>query len=100
MTAVYANYGKHIAIKTMHSKSNMIFFATFLFKILILIFKSPAINACSMCISFKGLISATYSEVTKLKLIQKLRIHKLKAKYFYNSLQYFEENILKISFDC
>lgn len=63
-------------------------------------FRTPATDACSECIRFHGLIQACKENDEKLELMTKFRVHKLKAKAFYNDLKTPENNTVKLSFDC
>lgn len=63
-------------------------------------FKSPTTDACSECIRLKGLIKSEVSVETKSAAIIQLRVHKLKANAFYDSLKISEDHVIKLSFDC
>lgn len=63
-------------------------------------FKSPATDACSKCIQLKESIQKERDTAKKQLLIAELRIHKLKAKWFYTSLKTQLDNEIIFSFDC
>lgn len=65
-------------------------------------FRTPATDACSECtgIRLKGLIQACKGNEEKVELMTMYRVHKLKAKAFYNDLKTPENNTVKLSFDC
>lgn len=63
-------------------------------------FKSPATDACSKCIQLRESIKSERDSAKKQLQIAQLRIHKLKAKWFYSSLKTQLDDEIILSFDC
>lgn len=63
-------------------------------------FGSPRTDACSTCISLHERIRHEKQVDLKQNLIAQKRLHKLKAKAFYNLLKEKRDDLLIVSFDC
>ncbi|BES90131.1 transposon protein [Nesidiocoris tenuis] len=64
-------------------------------------FKSPATDACSLCIQLNSKLKVAQTQALKVELMGKIRVHKLKANTFYALLKQKEEpSVLKMSFNC
>lgn len=81
-------------------KVNYEFFRRIFVKYFNLSFKTPATDACSKCISLKEIIKKEHNQEKKQRVMTQLRIHKLKAKWFYTSLKTQADNEIVFSFDC
>lgn len=66
-------------------------------------FNTPRVDVCSKCTEISEKIKRSVSqndEATKVSLMTELRLHKLKAKYFFEYLREYDESMLVLSFDC
>lgn len=63
-------------------------------------FGIPATDACSTCLMLKEQLKNCTIQEEKSKLIVNLRVHRLKAKAFFNILQKQESDELILSYDC
>lgn len=63
-------------------------------------FNAPAVDVCSTCLEFKEKLKHSEDEEQKIQLHTESRIHKLRAKAFFDMLKEERENLLTISFDC
>ncbi|XP_039297057.1 uncharacterized protein LOC120354249 [Nilaparvata lugens] len=63
-------------------------------------FRSPRTDVCSTCLCLQEKIKAESDPGKKSNLLIEKRVHKLRAKAFYNKLQDTDENLLILSFDC
>lgn len=64
-------------------------------------FKTPATDSCSECLRLKSLITTEKNSTEKIKLMTKLRLHKLRAKAFGNLIKDdTDKTVFKFSFDC
>lgn len=63
-------------------------------------FGTPRTDVCSTCLSLNERIKHETNDKTKNNLLIDLRVHKLRAKAFYNKLKETNEKLLILSFDC
>ncbi|KAL4715282.1 hypothetical protein ACJJTC_010852 [Scirpophaga incertulas] len=63
-------------------------------------FGSPRTDVCSMCIQLLEKIKRERNDVQKQKLIVEYRVHKLKAKAFFNLVKEQRTDLKTLSFDC
>ncbi|KAJ8881948.1 hypothetical protein PR048_018435 [Dryococelus australis] len=63
-------------------------------------FGCPVTWACSFCIRLKEEIRHNHDQTSKQDLMTKYRVHKLKAKAFYEQLQKEKDDVVSFSFDC
>nr|CAI5848738.1 unnamed protein product [Callosobruchus analis] len=63
-------------------------------------FGSPQVDVCSQCLEYKERIKRENNEALKRNLLTEQRIHKLKAKAFFDSLRQKRDDLLTISYDC
>lgn len=63
-------------------------------------FKSPATDVCSKCLAFQEILQNTSNSNEKVSVMANQRIHKLKAKAFYDILRNEKESEANLTFDC
>nr|CAI5850893.1 unnamed protein product [Callosobruchus analis] len=63
-------------------------------------FGSPQVDVCSQCLEYKERIKRENNEALKRNLLTEQRIHKLKAKAFFDSPRQKRDDLLTISYDC
>nr|CAH7765624.1 unnamed protein product [Callosobruchus chinensis] len=63
-------------------------------------FNSPQVDVCSQCLEYKERIKREKNETLKINLLTEQRIHKLRAKAFFDSLRQKRDDLLTISYDC
>lgn len=63
-------------------------------------FGTPSTDACSTCIQLKERIKTCTNQQEKQDLITEQRVHKLKARAFYDILKQENEGEITMSFDC
>lgn len=63
-------------------------------------FGSPRVDVCSKCLELGERVKTVQEEHEKNDLITQKRLHKLKAKAFFQMLQEERDGLLTMSFDC
>lgn len=63
-------------------------------------FKQPATDVCSMCQMLKETIKLEKDPIKKQALMNKLMLHKRRAKAFFKLLKEEKPNMITLSFDC
>lgn len=63
-------------------------------------FGSPATDACSTCIMFREQLKRAAVATEKTQIMTELRIHKLKAKAFYDMVRKPDDRVIMYSYDC
>lgn len=63
-------------------------------------FQSPRTDVCSVCLQFLEQLKYEKDPQTKTKLMIERRVHKLRAKAFFNLLREEREDLIILSFDC
>lgn len=63
-------------------------------------FGSPRVDVCSTCLQLDERLKHARSAEEKQELMTEKRVHKLRAKAFYEALKCKDPNILTLSFDC